>query len=101
MQGITDLWRYGMYKRVKKKILKSILTPIANTEGRLQDKADYIFGCLMRSGVVSDKDKPCFINEFFRHINKVSDNISNVLDIAVMKTLKKLNISIEDEKKGD
>lgn len=90
-----------MYKSVKKKILTNILTPIANTEGRLQDKADYIFGCLMRRGVVSNEDKPCFINEFFLHINKVSDDISNVLDKAVMKTLKKFNIYIEDEKKGD
>jgi hypothetical protein len=51
--------------------------------------------------VVSNEDKSCFINEFFRHINKVSDDISNVLDKAVMRTLKKLNISIEDEGKGD
>ena len=88
-----------MYKSIKKKILTSILKPIANTEGKLQDKADYIFGCLMRSGVVDESDKPCFIKEFFRHINKVSDDISNALDKTVMKALKKLNISIEDEKK--
>jgi hypothetical protein len=86
-----------VYRYVKKKILTNILTPIANTEGRIQDKADYIFGCLMKSGVVSDKDKSCFINEFFNHINKVSDDISDVLDKAVMKTLKKLNISIEED----
>lgn len=90
-----------MYKYVKKKILTNILTPISNTEGRLQDKADYIFGCLMKSGVVSDKDKSCFINEFFRQINKVSDDFSNILDKAVLKTLKKLNISIKEESKGN
>lgn len=90
-----------MYKMVKKKILTNILTPIANTEGRIQDKADHIFGCLMRSGIVSYKDKSCFINEFFSHINKVSDDIDNVLDRAVMKTLKKLNISIEEESRDN
>jgi len=89
-----------MYK-IKKKILTRILTPIANTEGRIQDKADYIFGCLMRSGVVSEKDKPCFIQEFFRHINKMSDGISNALDRTVMKALNKLNISIEEENNKD
>ena len=88
-----------MYKYVKKKILTNILTPISNTEGRIQDKADYIFGCLIKSGVVTDKDKSCFINEFFKHINKVSDNISNALDKAVIKTLKGLNITIEDDSK--
>lgn len=90
-----------MYKRVKKKILTSILTPIANTEGKLEDKADYIFSCLMRRGIVSDTDRPCFIDEFFRHINKMSDDFSNILDKAVMKALKKMNISIENEDKAD
>jgi len=89
-----------MYKRVKKKILTSILTPIANTEGKIEDKADYIFSCLMRRGIVSDTDRPCFIDEFFRHINKMSDDISNMLDKAVMKALKKMNISIENEDKA-
>ncbi|MGA1795040.1 MAG: hypothetical protein ACMUIL_04185 [bacterium] len=89
-----------MYKRVKKKILMSILTPIANTEGKLEDKADYIFSCLMRKGIVSDSDRPCFIREFFGHINKMSDDFSNMLDKAVMKALKKMNISVENGDKA-
>ena len=79
--------------------ITSPFSPISNTEGKIQDKADYIFGCLMKSGVVSDNDKSCFINEFFKHINKVSDDLSNALDKAVMKTLKGLNISIEEDSK--
>jgi hypothetical protein len=90
-----------MYKNVTKKILTSIVAPIANTEGKLEDKADYIFSCLMRRGIVSDTDRPCFINEFFGHINKMSDDFSKMLDKAVMKALKKMNISIEDEEKAD
>ena len=86
-----------MYKSIKKKILHNILRPIANTEGKLQDKADTIFGCLMHSGLVSKEDRPCFIEEFFRHINKISDDMNSALDKAVMKTLKKLKISIEDD----
>ena len=43
--------------KIKKQILTRILTPIANTEGRIQDKADYIFGCLMQRGVVNEEDK--------------------------------------------
>ena len=85
-----------MYKRVKKKILTSILTPIANTEGKIEDKADYIFSCLMRKGIVTDTDRPCFIREFFGYINKMSDDISNIMDKAVMKALKKMNISVEN-----
>lgn len=86
-----------MYKRIKKQILNSILSPIANTEGKLQDKADYIFSSLISKGVVSDKDKSFFITEFFRHINQISDDMSNALDKTVMKTLKKLNISIDEK----
>ena len=90
-----------MYRRIKKKILTDILKPIAETEGKIEDKADYIFGCLMQNGVVSDKDRPCFINEFFKHISQISDDISDILDKTVMKTLEKLHISIEEEADED
>ena len=90
-----------MYKAVKKKILKSILRPIAETEGKLEDKADYIFSCLSRNGVVSEEDKHCFIKEFFGHISSISDNMSNALDKAVERALKALNISIEEGDEKD
>ncbi|MBN2372753.1 hypothetical protein JXL19_03040 [bacterium] len=86
-----------MYKRIKKTILQDILKPIAETEGKIEEKADYIFGCLMQNGVVSDKDRHCFIREFFRHISKISDDISGILDKTLMKTLNKLHISIEED----
>lgn len=90
-----------MSRRIKKKILSAILDPIAKTENKLQDKADYIFGCLIKNKLVSDEDKPCFIREFFRHISQISDDMSSALDKAVMKTLEKLNISIEEEGEED
>lgn len=90
-----------MYRKISKSFLDKIIKPIANTEGKLQDKTDYIFGCLIKHGIVTDEDKCSFIEELSGHITQISDGMSNAFDKAIKMALKKLDIMIdEDEAKG-
>ncbi len=86
-----------MTKKIRKEILNKLLKPIANTEDKLENKADRIFVCLIKNKIISNEDRTCFITEFFKYISQISDDLSKAFDKAVMKALEKLNISIEDE----